>query len=83
MDAVITIPLDADTAKLYHQMPADLREKVVLLLSLQLRDLIAESRPLQAIMDEISQRAEARGLTPEVLASLLSEEMDRPPDAGI
>jgi hypothetical protein len=41
-----------------------------LLLSLQLRDLITESRPLQVIMDEISQKAEARGLTPEVLASL-------------
>jgi len=70
MDAVISIPLDEDTAKLYHQMLADLREKIALLLSLQLRDLITESRPLQVIMDEISQKAEARGLTPEVLASL-------------
>jgi hypothetical protein len=70
MDAVISIPLDEDTAKLYHQMPADLREEIALLLSLQLRDLITESRPLQVIMDEISQKAEARGLTPEVLASL-------------
>jgi len=70
MDAVISIPLDEDTAKLYHQMLADLREKIALLLSLQLRDLITESRPLQVIMDEISQKAEARGLTPKVLASL-------------
>jgi hypothetical protein len=54
MGAAITIPLDADTAKLYRQMPADQQEKVVLLLSFQLRNLLAESRPLPTIMDEVS-----------------------------
>ena len=83
MGTVITIPLDEDTATLYRQMPADEREKVILLLSLQLRNLLAESRPLQMIMDEISQKAAARGLTPEVLASLLSEEIGTQPDTGI
>jgi len=83
MDAAITIPLDADTAKLYRQMPADQQEKVVLLLSFQLRNLLAESRSLPTIMDEISQKAEARGLTPKVLASLLLEEMGAQPDAGV
>ncbi|GIV82989.1 MULTISPECIES: hypothetical protein [Roseiflexus] len=74
MNTVITIPLDADTARLYSQAPADLRRKFQLLLNLWLRDLIISPRPLQAIMDEISQKAQERGLTPEILESLLNGE---------
>jgi hypothetical protein len=74
MNTVITIPLDADTARLYSQIPTDLRRKFQLLLNLWLRDLIISPRPLQAIMDEISQKAQERGLTPEVLEYLLNGE---------
>lgn len=70
----ITIPLDSDTAELYSRVPADLRRKLQLLLSLWLRDLIVSQRPLGAIMDEISQKAQDRGLTPEILESLLNAE---------
>jgi len=74
MSTTITISLDADTAKLYSQMPAELQRKLQLLLNLWLRDLIISSRPLEEIMDEISQKAQARGLTPEILDALLNDE---------
>jgi hypothetical protein len=44
------------------------------LLTLWLRDLILSPRPLQVIMDEISQKAQERGLTAEILESLLNGE---------
>ncbi len=74
MSTVISIPLDPDTAKLYNQASADLQRKLQLLLTLWLRDLIVSPRPLQVVMDEISQKAQERGLTPEVLKSLLDGE---------
>ncbi|MGY2765975.1 hypothetical protein [Thermostichus sp. MS-CIW-26] len=74
MNTVITIPLDADTARLYSQIPADLQRKFQLLLNLWLRDLIVPPRPLQVVTDEISQKAQERGLTPEILESLLNVE---------
>lgn len=74
MTTTITIPVTADTARLYSQAPAELRKKFQLLLNLWLRDLIVSPRPLQVIMDEISQKAQERGLTPEILESLLNAE---------
>lgn len=45
-----------------------------LLLSLRLRELTAGPiRPLNEIMNEIGAQAEAQGLTPAMLASLLNE----------
>jgi len=70
----ITISLDADTARLYRQIPADQQRKFQVLLNLWLRDLILSPRPLQVIMDEISQKGQERGLTPEILESLLNDE---------
>ncbi|MDW8327782.1 MAG: hypothetical protein RMK99_14555 [Anaerolineales bacterium] len=72
MSTTITIPLDLETAKLYSEAPAELRSKVQLLLSLWLRDFILSSRPLQVVMDEIGQKAQERGLTPEILETLLN-----------
>ena len=74
MNAEICIPLDAETARLYRQIPADQQRKFQVLLNLWLRDLILSPRPLQVIMDEISQKAQKRGLTPEILESLLNDE---------
>jgi hypothetical protein len=74
MNTVITIPLDVDTARLYSQIPADLQKKFQVLLTLWLRNLILSPRPLQVIMDEISQKAQERGLTAEILESLLNGE---------
>lgn len=43
-----------------------------LLLTLWLREFALTSRPLSEIMDAISDKAEARGLTPEILESILN-----------
>jgi hypothetical protein len=48
---------------------------VELLLGLRLRELTQPfARPLREIMDEIGAEAEAKGLTPEILESLLHDE---------
>jgi hypothetical protein len=67
----ITIPLDAEAAEIYAQYPSEVQKKVRLLVSLWLRDFVFSERPLQAVMDEISKNAQSRGLTPEILESLL------------
>ena len=69
--ATITIPLDADTARVYTEASAEVQRKLRLLLSLWLREYAVSPRPLEAVMDEISEKARARGLTPEILESLL------------
>jgi len=69
--AMITIPLDADTARVYTEASAEVQKKLRLLLSLWLREFAVSPRSLKAVMDEISEKAQARGLTPETLESLL------------
>jgi hypothetical protein len=69
--AKITILLDPDTAQIYTQAPSDVQKKLRLLLSLWLREFAVSPRPLQTVMDEISRKAQSRGLTPEILESLL------------
>lgn len=70
--AKVTIPLDADTAQIYTNAPAEEQKKLRLLLSLWLREFAASPTPLRALMDQISEKAQARGLTPEILESLLN-----------
>lgn len=73
--ATITLPVDAATAEAYAAATAEQQRKIQLLLSLRLQELtLSEGRPLPAVMDEISDQAEARGLTPELLESLLHDE---------
>jgi hypothetical protein len=70
--ATISIEVDADTARVFSVASAEERRKLQLLLGLRLRELTAgPARPLKDIMDEIGARAEARGLTPEILEALL------------
>jgi hypothetical protein len=67
----ITLQVDADLAQAYQSAPADDRSKLQLLLNLWLRELYIGSTSLAALMDELSDRAEARGLTAEKLAQML------------
>jgi hypothetical protein len=72
--ATISIEVDADDARAFSQMTEEERRKLQLLLRLRLRELTtAPARPLKEIMDEIGAEAEARGLTPEILESLLHD----------
>jgi hypothetical protein len=69
----ITIPLDPEAAKIYKAAPAEDKKKMQALLSLWLRDLAtAEPSTLRETMNDLSRKAQARGLTPEILESLLN-----------
>jgi len=73
--ATISIEVDADSARAFSEASAEERRKLQLLLNLRLRELTAApARPLKEIMDEIGARAASRGLTPEILESLLHGE---------
>ena len=70
--ANITIPVDTQTARIYTTASSEDKRKLRVLLTLWLREFAASPRPLKVIMDEISEKAQARGLTPEILESLLN-----------
>jgi hypothetical protein len=75
--ATTTIPLevDADTARAFAAATPEDRRRLQLLLRLRLRELTARpARPLKEVMDDLGCDAEARGLTPELLKSLLRDE---------
>lgn len=69
--ATITLQVDADLAQVYQSAPSADRSKFDLLLNLWLRELFTRSTPLNALMDELSDQAQARGLTPKKLEELL------------
>jgi hypothetical protein len=70
----ITIPLDPQTARAYDSASAEEKRKIQALLSLWLRELAAREYPsLQQVLDEVGNKAKARGLTPEMLDSLLKD----------
>ena len=73
--ATISLEVDADTARAFSAASAEERRKLQLLLGLRLRELTSRpARPLKEVMDEIGRYAEAQGLTPDVLDSLLRDE---------
>lgn len=69
----ITIRVEPEAAQIYRTASQEERRKLDLLLSLKLTDTTQSSRSLQEVMDEISQKAQERGLTPELLDQLLHE----------
>ena len=74
-ETVITIPVDAETAGAYHTASPDDQKKIQLLLRLGLRELAElPTDSIVEIMDDIGAKAEARGLTPEILEALLHDE---------
>jgi len=71
----ITIHVETEAAKAFAEASPEEQRKMQLLLSLRLQDLTtAQGKSLKTVMDEIRARAEARGLTPEILKSLLGDE---------
>ena len=69
----ITIHVSPEAARVYNTATAEQQRKLEVLLSLKLTEVARAPRPLEEIMDEISRKAQARGLTPETLESLLNE----------
>lgn len=70
--ATISIQLDTDAAQIYLESSEQKKEKLSLLISLWLREF--EGISLSTLMDQISDNAQKRGLTDEILDSLLADE---------
>jgi len=71
--ANINVQVDAEAARIYQQASKEEKQKMQVLLSLWLREFGKPSKSLNALMDEISDKARARGMTPEVLEALLND----------
>ena len=74
MSAEITIQLSQRLAERYQEAPVELQKKAQLLLDIFLNELESSPRSLTVIMDEISENAQKRGLTPAILETLLEGE---------
>ena len=69
----ITVAVDADVAQAYRTVSDRDRRKLDLLVNLRLREATRNSQSLREIMEEISRGAQERGLTPEILRSILGD----------
>ena len=70
----ITIRVDPDAASAYLAASEEDRRKLDLLLSLRLQDVTQPGESLEEVMREIGRRAQQRGLTPEILESIVRDE---------
>jgi len=73
MSNQITVSVDQDVANAYRSASDNDRRKLDLLVNLRLRDATRSKASLKDVMLEISQNAQQRGLTPEILQSMLDE----------
>ena len=70
----ITVSVDSDVAQFYRSASDNERRKLDLLVNLRLRDATESRNSLRDIMLRVSHNAQWRGLTPEILQSILDEE---------
>lgn len=70
----IALAVDDDAGRAYASASPGEKRKIQLLLRLRLRELTTTpTRPLSEVAEDVGAKAESRGLTPAVLASLLRE----------
>ena len=69
----ITVTVDPEVADVYRSASGDERRKLDLLVNLRLREATESGRSLHAILLETSRDAQRRGLTPEILQSILDD----------
>jgi hypothetical protein len=69
----ITIRVGSEAARVYNTATAEQRRKLEALLSLKLTEIARDTRSLDEIMNEMGHKAQMRGLTPEILESLINE----------
>jgi hypothetical protein len=71
----ITLEIDSEAAQAFKSISADERGKLQILLGVWLKEYAkADNVSLKQTMTEISKNAQSRGLTPEILKSILEEE---------
>lgn len=68
----ITIRVSPEAAYACETASAERQRKLDALLSLKLTEVAQAKRLLKTIMSEISRKAQERGLTPEILKSILN-----------
>jgi hypothetical protein len=71
---MISIRVDAEAARTFRSMPDQDRRKLEALLSIRLSEATRPGESLNTVVQEIGDKAKERGLTPEILKSLLDEE---------
>ena len=73
----VEMELDPETASLYREAGPDERARAQTLLGIWLRHPMSRQEAaahLRETMDRASREAEAKGLTPEILAEILADE---------
>ena len=70
----ITVSVDSDVARLYRSASDNERRQLDLLVNLRLRDAAESGKSLRDTMLEISRNAQRRGLSPDILQSILADE---------
>ncbi len=77
MKDTIVVTVDSDVAEKYRSASKSERLKLDWLVNLHLRNLMGPRKSLEeleASMNEMSRKAQERGLTPEILQSILDDE---------
>ena len=69
----ITIEVDSDIQEAFERASEAEKQEIRSLIAIFFRKSLA-SKNLVEVMEEISTRSEARGLTPEILANILADE---------
>jgi hypothetical protein len=70
----ITVRVNVEAARLFETASEEQKRKIEALLSIKLTQATREKRTLEEVMSDISQKAQERGLTPEILDSILNEQ---------
>ncbi len=71
---VITISVAPEAARAFNASTAEVRQKLETLVGLWILEATKTSQSLKELMQETSRRAQERGLTPEILRSILDEQ---------
>jgi hypothetical protein len=69
----ITIQVDPEIAKAYREAEPEKQQKIQIFLNIMLQKAVSQ-KPLLDIMEEASQQAIAKGMTTEILESILKDE---------
>lgn len=69
----ISIHVSSEAARVYESAPANQQRKLDALISLKLTEGNRTRRSLEEIISEISGKAQERGMTPDILNSILNE----------
>ncbi len=71
----LNVFVDSEVAAAYQSAPIEMQQTYQLMLNMWLRQLTAKpQRDLLAVMDDLSTKAEQRGLTEAELESILNDE---------